>query len=122
MALTRIGWEDLAVGIMVLGVPQVALTLGNAIIATVEENNTLFPDRRISVKEVAVDHGIMNLVGTSLGACRCATGRGDGRPRAIRRADRRRARHPWCPDPVYRPVPLDSVATLFKLFPGRFWA
>ncbi|MBS1116097.1 MAG: sulfate transporter, partial [candidate division NC10 bacterium] len=76
MALTRIGWEDLAIGIMVLGLPQVALTLGNAIIATVEENNTLFPDRRISVKEVAVDHGIINLVGTSLGGVPMCHGAG----------------------------------------------
>jgi len=76
LALTRIGWQDLAVGIVVLGLPQVALTLGNAIIATVEENNTLFPDRRITVKAVAVDHGIMNLVGTSLGGVPMCHGAG----------------------------------------------
>jgi len=30
LTLTRIGWQDLAVGIVVLGLPQIALTLGNA--------------------------------------------------------------------------------------------
>jgi predicted benzoate:H+ symporter BenE len=43
LALTKLGWDDLVTGIIVLGLPQVGLTLGNAIIATVEENNALFP-------------------------------------------------------------------------------
>ena len=75
-ALTKIGWGDLATGVLVLGLPQVALTLGNAIIATVEENNSLFPDRPITVKAVAVDHGVMNLVGTSLGGVPMCHGAG----------------------------------------------
>jgi len=75
-ALTKIGWEDLATGVLVLGLPQVALTLGNAIIATVEENNSLFPDRPITVRTVAIDHGVMNLVGTSLGGVPMCHGAG----------------------------------------------
>jgi len=75
-ALTRIGWEDFVTGVLVLGLPQVALTLGNAIIATVEENNSLFPYRPITVKAVAVDHGIMNLVGSSLGGVPMCHGAG----------------------------------------------
>ncbi len=75
-ALTKIAWGDLATGVLVLGLPQVALTLGNAIIATVEENNSLFPDRPITVKAVAVDHGVMNLVGTSLGGVPMCHGAG----------------------------------------------
>jgi hypothetical protein len=42
LALTTLGPQDLVTGVVVLGLPQAALTLGNAIIATVEENNTLF--------------------------------------------------------------------------------
>ena len=76
LALTKIAWEDLAIGVLVLGLPQVALTLGNAIIATVEENNSLFSDRPITVKAVAVDHGVMNLVGTSLGGVPMCHGAG----------------------------------------------
>lgn len=74
-ALTRLGWPDLVTGV-VLGLPQAALTLGNAIIATVEENNALFPDRPITVRTVAIDHGIMNLVGTSLGGVPMCHGAG----------------------------------------------
>lgn len=75
-ALTKIGWEDVVTGVMVLGLPQVALTLGNAIVATVEENNSLFPDRPVTVRVVAIDHGIMNLVGTSLGGVPMCHGAG----------------------------------------------
>jgi MFS superfamily sulfate permease-like transporter len=64
--LARIGWDDAVTGILVLGLPQVALTLGNAILATAEENNALFPDRQVTVRALAVDHGIMNLVGATL--------------------------------------------------------
>jgi hypothetical protein len=75
-ALTRLGWEDLVTGVLVLGIPQAALTLGNAIVATVEENNSLFPDRPLTVRTVAIDHGVMNLVGTSLGGVPMCHGAG----------------------------------------------
>ena len=41
-ALTALRWEDVVTGVVVLGLPQAALTLGNAIVATVAENNALF--------------------------------------------------------------------------------
>jgi hypothetical protein len=63
-------------GVVVLGLPQAALTLGNAIVATVAENNALFPDHRITVRAVAIDHGVMNLVGTSLGGVPMCHGAG----------------------------------------------
>jgi len=74
--LFQIGWSDLATGILVLGLPQLPLTLGNAIISTVEENNTHFPDRPITVKAVAVDHAALNLVGTALGGVPMCHGAG----------------------------------------------
>lgn len=74
--LPQIGWSDLVTGILVLGLPQLPLTLGNAIIATVEENNTHFPDRPITVKTVALDHAALNLVGTALGGVPMCHGAG----------------------------------------------
>jgi MFS superfamily sulfate permease-like transporter len=74
--LTGIAWSDVVTGVVVLGLPQAALTLGNAIVATVEENNALFPDRKITVRPVAIDHGIMNLVGRSLGGVPMCHGAG----------------------------------------------
>jgi hypothetical protein len=75
-ALTALSWHDVLTGVVVLGLPQAALTLGNAIVATVAENNALFPDRRITVRMVAIDHGVMNLVGTSLGGIPMCHGAG----------------------------------------------
>jgi hypothetical protein len=43
LALTKLGPSDLVTGVLVLGLPQVGLTLGNAIIATVEEIIRSFP-------------------------------------------------------------------------------
>ncbi len=74
--LPQIVWSDLVTGILVLGLPQLPLTLGNAIIATVEENNTHFPDRPITVKAVALDHAALNLVGTALGGVPMCHGAG----------------------------------------------
>lgn len=74
--LPQIGWADLVTGILVLGLPQLPLTLGNAILATVEENNSLFPDRPITVKAVALDHAALNLVGTALGGVPMCHGAG----------------------------------------------
>jgi MFS superfamily sulfate permease-like transporter len=75
-ALTKIAWPDLVTGVLVLGLPQAALTLGNAIIATVEENNQLFPDRPTTVRAIAIDHGIMNLLGTTIGGVPMCHGAG----------------------------------------------
>jgi len=76
LTLTQIGWQDLVTGVLVLGLPQAALTLGNAIVATVEENNQLFPDRPITVRGVAIDHGVMNLIGASIGGVPMCHGAG----------------------------------------------
>jgi hypothetical protein len=118
LALTKISWPEIVTGIVVLGLPQVALTLGNAIIATVEENNTLFPDRRITVKAVAVDHGIMNLVGTSLGGVPMCHGAG-GMAGHVRFGARTGGALVILGALILF-IGLflsDSVATLFKLFP-----
>jgi len=77
VGLPSLGFRDIVQGTLVLALPQAALTLGNAIIATKEENNELFPERPVSVRPLAADHGVMNLVGAVLGGvpmCRGAGG------------------------------------------------
>jgi len=59
--------------VVVLGSPGGAYP-GNAIIAPWRRKQ-LFPDRRITVKEIAVRHGSMNLVGRALVGVRCVTAR-----------------------------------------------
>jgi MFS superfamily sulfate permease-like transporter len=72
----RISWQDLLAGFVILGLPQAPLTLGNAIIGTVAENNRYFPDRKVTAKTISVDHGFMNLVSAFIGGVPMCHGAG----------------------------------------------
>lgn len=54
--------KDFVQGTLLFTLPQIPLTLGNAVIAIVAENNEHFPDRPITEKKIAISQGIMNLV------------------------------------------------------------
>ena len=75
-ALSAIGWNDLAIGVVFLALPQVPLTLGNAVIAITEENNREFPDRPVTETKVAVSTGCLNLGGAMLGGVPMCHGAG----------------------------------------------
>jgi len=75
-ALGKILWKELLSGFVILGLPQAPLTLGNAIIATVSENNRYFPDRKVTAKTISIDHGVMNLIGTCIGGVPMCHGAG----------------------------------------------
>ncbi|MBI2310988.1 MAG: sulfate transporter [Betaproteobacteria bacterium] len=75
-ALGSMSWSDLVVGALVLALPQIPLTLGNAVIAITEENNRLFPDRRVNENGVATSTGLMNLFGPLVGGVPMCHGAG----------------------------------------------
>jgi len=72
----RISWKELLSGFVILGLPQAPLTLGNAIIGTVAENNAYFPDRKVTAKTITIDHGIMNLISFCIGGIPMCHGAG----------------------------------------------
>jgi MFS superfamily sulfate permease-like transporter len=72
----RMGWEDFVRGSLLLAVPQIPLTIGNAVIAIRAENNDLFPDRPVSDRMMAVSQGIMNLVSAPFGGIPLCHGAG----------------------------------------------
>jgi MFS superfamily sulfate permease-like transporter len=72
----KISVKELLAGCVLLGIPQAPLTLGNAIIGTVAENNAHFPDRKVTARTVSLDHGFMNLVSTCLGGIPMCHGAG----------------------------------------------
>jgi MFS superfamily sulfate permease-like transporter len=74
--LSAINWSDLVIGTVFLALPQVPLTLGNAIIAITEENNRLFPDRPVTEKGVSISTGILNLFGCAVGGIPMCHGAG----------------------------------------------
>lgn len=75
-ALSTITWHDFAIGAVFLALPQLPLTLGNAVIAIREENNRLFPDRPVTDQAVATSTGVMNLASAALGGVPMCHGAG----------------------------------------------
>jgi len=59
-----------------LALPQLPLTLGNAVIVTTEENNRLFPDRPVTEKGVSTSTGVLNLFGWAVGGVPMCHGAG----------------------------------------------
>jgi MFS superfamily sulfate permease-like transporter len=76
LVLSGITGYDLMVGTVFLALPQIPLTLGNAVIAIREENNRLFPDRAVTEKTVATSTGLMNLAGAVFGGVPMCHGAG----------------------------------------------
>jgi MFS superfamily sulfate permease-like transporter len=75
-ALATISWHDVWVGTLFLALPQLPLTLGNAVIAVREENNRLFPDRPVTDAQVASSTGLMNLASSAVGGVPMCHGAG----------------------------------------------
>lgn len=69
-------WEAVVVGVVFLALPQVPLTLGNAIIGVTEVNNRLFPQRPQTEARFAVSTGLINLGGGLLGGVPMCHGAG----------------------------------------------
>jgi MFS superfamily sulfate permease-like transporter len=76
LAIGQISWKELLSGFVLLGLPQAPLTLGNAIIATVTENNSHFPERKVTAKTISMDHGVMNLISAAIGGVPLCHGAG----------------------------------------------
>ena len=75
-ALSELTWKDLGLGLVFLALPQLPLTLGNAIMATVDENNRLFPDRPVEENKLSTSTGALNVFGASVGGIPMCHGAG----------------------------------------------
>src|SRR6185437_8804047 len=76
LALGRLTGHDLLIGAAYLALPQLPLTLGNAVIAIREENNRLFPDRAVTENGIAISTGLMNVGSAALGGVPMCHGAG----------------------------------------------
>ncbi len=74
--LLDVTWNDFVIGVVFLALPQLPLTLGNAVIAIREENNRLFPNHPVTDKGVATSTGIMNIAGSAIGGVPMCHGAG----------------------------------------------
>ena len=75
-ALSDLTWNDFMLGLVFLALPQLPLTLGNAIMAAAEENNRLFPDRAVNENRLSTSTGLVNLFGASVGGIPMCHGAG----------------------------------------------
>jgi MFS superfamily sulfate permease-like transporter len=75
-ALTALSFNDVLIGTVFLALPQIPLTLGNAVIAITEENNGLFPNRPVNESKISTSTGLMNLLSASVGGVPMCHGAG----------------------------------------------
>lgn len=75
-SFVSLSWEALFTGVVLLALPQLPLTLGNAVLAPVEFNNREFPQRPVNERQVAVTTGLINTLGSAIGAVPMCHGAG----------------------------------------------
>jgi len=75
-SIARFHWDDLVKGSLLLAIPQIPLTLSNAVVAIRAENNELFPKRPVSDRMLAVSQGILNLFAWPFGGVPLCHGAG----------------------------------------------
>lgn len=117
-AWPTLSWNDLWLGALLLALPQLPMTFGNALIAITEENNHLFPDRPVSEREVAVSTGLINLWSSALGGIPMCHGAG-GMAGHVKFGARTGGASIMLGTLLLAVGLLfsDSIGTLFKLFP-----
>lgn len=76
LAWPTLGWSDLWMGTLLLALPQLPLTFGNALVAITEENNRLFPDRPVTQRQVALSTGVLNVCSSAVGGIPMCHGAG----------------------------------------------
>jgi MFS superfamily sulfate permease-like transporter len=76
LQLDWLSWDTIVKGTLIFTIPQIPLTLGNAVIAIVAENNELFPQRPVTERKISISQGIMNLISPFFGGVPMCHGAG----------------------------------------------
>jgi len=118
-ALGKFTWNDIVKGTLIFTLPQIPLTLGNAVIAITAENNELFHDRPVTEKKMAISTGIMNIISPLLGGVPMCHGAG-GMAGHVRFGARTGGALVVLGSIVIIIALFfsDSVSIIFKIFPG----
>ncbi|MBI1738258.1 MAG: transporter [Acidobacteria bacterium] len=58
----KLEWADVLTGFLVLALPQLPLSLGNAILASQRVATDLFPEKKVSVRKISFTYSLMNIV------------------------------------------------------------
>lgn len=68
--------SDIATGFVLLALPQIPLSLGNSILATRQIAEDLFPERKLTVKQISLTYAVMNLLNPLFGGIPTCHGSG----------------------------------------------
>ncbi len=60
-------WNQILIGLVVLALPQLPLSLSNSVITTQQTVRDLFPERGVSVRQIGVTYGLVNVVNAFFG-------------------------------------------------------
>lgn len=55
-------WGDIVTGFLALTIPQVPLSLGNSVLATRQIAEDLYPEKRLTVRQISFTYSVMNLI------------------------------------------------------------
>jgi len=67
---------DIIDGFLLLGIPQIALSISNSVIATKQTVNDLFPDKKLTVNKIGWTYSLMNLINPFFGGIPTCHGSG----------------------------------------------
>ena len=67
---------DVLQGVVLLALPQIALSLGNSLFATHQMANDLFPERRVSLRAIGSTYSLLNVTAPFLGGVPVCHGSG----------------------------------------------
>ncbi|MCL6624416.1 MAG: putative sulfate/molybdate transporter, partial [Fimbriimonadales bacterium] len=68
--------NDIALGFLLLGLPQLPLSLANSILATHQLIKDYFPERPLSINKIGLTYALMNLISSPLGGIPVCHGSG----------------------------------------------
>jgi len=75
-SLPKITFDNILTGFVLLALPQIPLSLGNSIFATNQLVKDYFPDKKISVKKIALTYSFMNILSSFAGGIPTCHGSG----------------------------------------------
>ncbi len=69
-------WSDILAGFLLLALPQIPLSLGNSILATRQLIEDLFPERRVTARQLGLTYALMNVANPFFGGIPTCHGSG----------------------------------------------
>lgn len=74
--IPQLSYQNVLSGFILLGIPQIPLSLGNSIFATNQIAQDLFPEKKVTVRKIGFTYSLMNIISPFLGGIPVCHGSG----------------------------------------------